>query len=60
MNTSAESFPSTKNSKESSPNSHELFIENIGPEKLTSLGRVDAARVIVDSLGVNGDNVKSG
>lgn len=59
MNTSADSFPPTKNSKESSPNPHE-FIENIGPEKLTALGRVDAARVIVDSLGVNGDNVKSG
>ncbi|CAH3017538.1 unnamed protein product, partial [Porites evermanni] len=58
-NSSADSFPSTKNGKESSPNPHE-FIENIGPEKLTALGRVDAARVIVDSLGVNGDNVKSG
>ena len=58
-NTSTDSLASAKNSKESSPNPHG-FIENLGPERLTALGRVDAARVIVDSLGVSGDNVKPG
>lgn len=50
---------STRKSQASSPNPHE-FIENLGPEKLTALGRVDAARVMVDSLGINGENMKTG
>ena len=57
--TGADSFTSTRNSKESSPNPLE-FIENLGPEKLTALGRVDAARVMVDSLGINVENIKPG
>ena len=53
------SSTSTRRSLVSSPNPHE-FVENLGPEKLTALGRVDAARVMVDSLGINGDNMKPG
>ena len=38
----------------------DAFIENLGPEKLTALGRVDAARVMVDSLQIANETVKPG
>ena len=56
---SSDSLTSTTNSKLQSPNPHN-FVENLGPEKLTALGRVDAARVMVDSLKINGANTKAG
>lgn len=52
-------IPSTTNSQILNPNSHAL-IEDLGPEKLTALGRVDAARVMVDSLGITEQNAKLG
>ena len=52
-------IPSATKSKIRSPDSH-TFIEDLGPEKLTALGRVDAARVMVDSLGITGQNAKPG
>ena len=45
--------------KASDPNPDE-FIENLGPDKLTCLGRIDAARVLVDSLGIHRDSLKTG
>ncbi|KAL9972957.1 hypothetical protein ACROYT_G019358 [Oculina patagonica] len=56
---SSDSLTSTIKSKKQSPNPRD-FIENLGPEKLTALGRVDAARVMVDSLGITGENIKPG
>lgn len=56
---SSDSLTSTTNSKLQSPNPHN-FVENLGPEKLTVLGRVDAARVVVDSLRINTANTKAG
>lgn len=56
---SSDSLTSITKSKIQSPNPHD-FIENLGPEKLTALGRVDAARVMVDSLGITGENIKPG
>lgn len=52
-------IPSATNSQMLNPKSHAL-IENLGPEKLTALGRVDAACVMVDSLGITGQNAKLG
>lgn len=60
MNTSTDSsLPSVRKDEASNPNPDE-FIENLGPGKLTALGRVDAARVMVDNLRINGDKVKPG
>ena len=56
---SSDSVTSTTTSRIHSPNPRD-FIENLGAEKLTALGRVDAARVIVDSLGITGENTKPG
>lgn len=56
---SSELIPSATKSKILSPNSH-AFLEDLGPEKLTALGRVDAARVMVDSLGISKQNAKPG
>jgi len=50
---------SAKKSKILSPNTH-AFLEELGPEKLTALGRVDAARVMVDTLGITRQNAKPG
>ena len=52
-------IPLATKSKMLSPNSH-TFIEDLGPEKLTALGRVDTARVMVDSLGIISQNAKPG
>ena len=56
---SSDLIPSATKSKILSPNSY-AFIDDLGPEKLTALGRVDAARVMVDSLGITRQNVKPG
>ena len=52
-------IPSATKSKMLSPNSH-TFVEDLGPEKLTALGRVDTARVMVDSLGITSQSAKPG
>lgn len=36
------------------------FTETLGPEQLTALGRVDSARVMVDSLGIANETSKPG
>ena len=58
--TSADSTSTSRRKPQASHSSPNEFIENLGPEKLTALGRVDAARVMVDSLGISGDNMKLG
>ncbi|XP_068718257.1 C2 domain-containing protein 3-like isoform X2 [Montipora capricornis] len=51
------SFSSISKRETRSPDPNE-FINSLGPEKLTALGRVDTARVTVDSVGINKDAVK--
>lgn len=58
--TSTDSTSTSRRKPQASHSNPNEFIEDLGPEKLTALGRVDAARVRVDSLGINGDNMKPG
>ncbi|PFX28573.1 C2 domain-containing protein 3 [Stylophora pistillata] len=57
---SSESSTSTSLDRKPPRVDPDVFTETLGPEQLTALGRVDSARVMVDSLGIANETIKPG
>ena len=60
VSTGASDFSSMLMSEETGGLEHKDIIENLGPEKLTALGRADTARVMVDILMLDGNHWPTG